>query len=140
MRNVSPSIAMYLADSVLVLFFEEFVSDIAGHIDRTLSFLGLDSAALVEHDLEAQNVFALPRSAISRRILGSGMARDVARLVLPRSIRARGRDLLVAPAQKPPLDPDVRRRLRDVYRSDVDDLSQLLCRRPPWPEFELPAD
>jgi Sulfotransferase domain len=136
-------VALYFdafGDSVLVLFFEEFIDDPVGHVDRILAFLGLDEMPDKALNVEARNVFGLPRNAVSSHILGSGMAREFARHVLPRSLRMYGRGLLVAPAQKPPLDPNVRRRLHDVYRRDVDDLRHLLHRQLPWPEFEAAAD
>jgi hypothetical protein len=122
-------------DSVLVLVFEEFVADPAAHLERTLRFLDLDPVSPSVRDFEPHNVFALPRSALSRKILGSGTARNAARRLLPRRARAYGRRLLVAPSARPELEPEVRKRLRDVYRDDVERVTSLLGRRPPWADF-----
>ena len=122
--------------NVLVLFFEEFIAAPSAHLERTMRFLGVDPRRSALDDLEPQNVFALPRNSLSRAVLGSGRARDIARRLLPRAVRAHGRELLVAPAAKPALDPAIRRRLQCLYRDDAERLSRLLGRALPWPEFE----
>jgi hypothetical protein len=135
-------VARYLdtfGDNVLVLLFEEFVADPAAHLERTLRFLGLNPSLSRTRDFETHNTFALPRNALTRTILGSGAARDVARRMMPRSVRAYGRRLLVAPAPKPELGPAVRDRLRDVYANDVESVSELLGRPLPWREFDAGA-
>jgi Sulfotransferase domain len=123
-------------DNVLILVFEEFVADPATHLERTLRFLGLDSSLSRALDYEAHNTFALPRNALARTILGSGPARNIVRRIVPRSVRAYGRRLLVAPAPKPELGSDVRDRLRDIYASDAERVSDLLGRPLPWREFD----
>ena len=127
-------------NSVLVLIFEEFVAEPAAHLERTLRFLDLDPLLRGVRDFQPQNVFALPRNALSRKILGSGTTRNVARRLLPRRARAYGRQLLVAPSAKPELEPQVRRRLGAVYRGDVERVAGLLGRRPPWADFSGERD
>jgi hypothetical protein len=132
-------IARYLATfrgNVLALFFEEFIADPSGHLEQTLRFLGVDPRLAPRDGYEPQNVFALPRNSLSRTVLGSGRVRDIARRLVPRRARAYGRELLLAPAEKPALDPAVRQRLQDLYRDDVERLSRLLGRPLPWPDFQ----
>jgi hypothetical protein len=131
-------LARYLdtfGDNVLALVFEEFVADPGAQLEQTQRFLGVEP--LPPSDFEPRNVFALPRNRLSRSILGNGEMRDLARRLLPRRVRAYGRGLLVAPAAKTPMEPEIRRRLHDVYRSDVDRVSRLLGRALPWPEFDF---
>jgi Sulfotransferase domain len=123
-------------ENVLVLLFEEFVADPAAHLERTLRFIGVDPAASTSPDFEAHNVFGLPRNAFSSRILASGNLREVARRVLPRGVRAYGRQILVVPAPRPNLELDVGDRLRNVYQTDVASVARLLDRRLPWPDFD----
>jgi hypothetical protein len=121
--------------NVLVLFFEEFVVDVARALEQVFQFLEVDPAYAARVEPEVQNPFALPRNALSRRLLGSGAARSLARSMLPRSLRAYGRGRLVTRAKKPPIEPDVRQRLLEVFQSDVEQISAILGRRPPWPAF-----
>jgi hypothetical protein len=122
--------------NVLLLLFEEFVVDAPRAVEQVLRFLEVDPGWAARVESEAQNPFALPRNALSRRLLGSGAARSFARQLLPRSVRAYGRSRLVRRAEKPPMERDVRLRLLDIYQPDVDRLSEILGRRPPWPAFE----
>jgi hypothetical protein len=121
--------------NVLVLFFEHFVADIPGTLRAVLAFLDVDTDWAGRVEPEARNPFALPRNAFGRRMLGSGTVRSVARILLPRSLRAFGRDKLVTRAEKPPMENDVRRRLLEIYQSDVQRLTDLVGRDPPWTDF-----
>jgi Sulfotransferase family len=124
-------------ENVLVLLFEEFVDDPGARVEQTQSFLGVDLRRPAA--FEPHNVFALPRNRLSRKILGNGVSRNLARRLLPRAVRAYGRELLLAPAAKPPMEPEIGRRLHEVYRSDVDGVARLLGRTLPWPAFDSAA-
>lgn len=124
---------------VLVLFFEEFVQDIPHTLERVFAFLEVDPVWAARIEPEVHNPFALPRNLLGHRLLGSGTVRSVARILLPRSLRAYGRSRLVVSSEKPPMERDIRKRLLEVYERDVDRLSDLLGRRPPWPAFEKSA-
>jgi hypothetical protein len=131
--------------NVLVLFFEEFVADVPGTLHAVFAFLDVDTEWAARVEPEVHNPFALPRNVLGRRVLGSGTARSLARILLPRSVRAYGRSKLVARAEKPPMDSDVRRRLLEIYESDVHRLTAVVGRPPPWTGFgrtlpESPGD
>jgi hypothetical protein len=125
--------------NVLVLFFEEFVRDIPHTLEGVFAFLEVDPGWTARVEPEVHNPFGLPRNLLGRRLLGSGRARSLARMLLPRSARAYGRSRLVVRTEKPPMEIDIRGRLLEMYQPDVDRLSELLGRRPPWPAFEESA-
>lgn len=127
-------------EHVLVLFFEEFVEETREHLTRTLAFIGVEPSTLDGIDLDTHNAFALPKNAVGARILRSSTARSAARRLLPRSARAYGRSMLVRPAEKPQMDAETRRDLHLIYRPDVEELTRLIGRRPPWPAFAPPAE
>jgi hypothetical protein len=121
--------------NVLGLFFEEFVADVPGTLQAVFAFLDVDTGWAARVEPEVHNPFALPRNVVGRRVLGSGTARSLARILLPRSVRAYGRSRLVISAEKPPMDTDVRRVLLKIYESDVLRLTEVVGRPPPWPSF-----
>jgi hypothetical protein len=124
-------------DSTFILFFEEFVADAPRELQRLFQSLEIDPSA-PSHDRPVnRNPFALPRNAMSRRLLGSGRARTVARRLAPRRVRSRVRDALLVPAQKPPMAAEARELLSKLYRPDVERLAEIVRRRPPWPRSEL---
>jgi len=121
-------------ESVALLFFEDFVADTHGELTRVLAFLEIDTqAAFVEGG--ARNPFALPRGALSAKVIGSGRVRSIVRRVVPRTMRAYARSLLLVQTPKPPVDPDVAALLHEVFRPDVRALQALLDRKVPWPEY-----
>lgn len=122
--------------NVLVLFFEEFVADVPGTLHAVFAFLEVDTEWAARVEPEVHNPFALPRNVLGRRLLGSGTARSAARLLLPRWVRAYGRNRLVVRAKKPAMETDLRLSLLEVYESDVRRLTEVLGRSPPWPAFD----
>lgn len=127
-------VARYLdrfGDRVLVSFFEGFVADQAGTVAEIHEFLGVERAE-VDAPETRRNPASLPRNVLSGRMLGSGTLRRLARATVPRSLRARGRGVLLKEVSPPPMDPGARALLVEVFRPEVDRLAEVLGRRPPW--------
>jgi Sulfotransferase family len=118
-------------DRVLVSFFEDFVADQAGTVADIQSFLGVEPAG-VEAGTSRMNPSSLPRNPLSRRILGSGRLRTLARATVPRALRARGRGALLKEISPPPMDPKARALLVDLFRAEADRVAALLGRQTPW--------
>jgi hypothetical protein len=116
----------------LVLFFEEFVRDVPGHLDRTCDFLGVtrfdDAAAAVRRS----NEYARPRNRLARATLGSGGVRQLARSVAPQRVRTLVRRQLQTTGAKPPVPADARARLESLYAGEAEALRDLLGRDVPW--------
>jgi hypothetical protein len=68
-------------------------------------------------------------------VIGSGRVRTIARRILPRGARAYARGLLLVQAPKPPIDPGVAARLREVFEPEVRALQAVLDRDIPWAEY-----
>jgi hypothetical protein len=114
---------------VLVSFFEDFVADREAVIADIHSFLGVASQ---EADAGRGNPASLPRNALSGRILGSGRLRTIARATVPRGMRARMRRALLREGDRPAMDAEARAMLTRLFRPEVDRLTELLGRDPPW--------
>jgi hypothetical protein len=118
-------------DRVLVSFFEDFLTDQAGTVADIQAFLRVEPVA-VAAGTSRMNPASLPRSSLSGRILGSGRLRRLARATVPRALRARGRGALLKEVRPPPMDPEARELLVDVFRPEADRVAELLGRRTPW--------
>jgi Sulfotransferase family len=116
---------------VHVSVFEELAADERRALAAIHAFLGLPPTAATS-DAPAMNPAALPRNKLGGRLLGSGKARTLARRLVPRRVRSRARRALLKPATRPPMDPEARALLVDLYRSDVERLADLLSRPLPW--------
>jgi hypothetical protein len=108
----------------------------------------VSAARVVRHDPVHANLscdeaaprasaFAPPR-AQKRRVGGEERSCGSPRSLRPKRLKAGE----LVEDQRPPArspadaDPAIRRRLRDIYRDDVERLSRLLGRAFPWPEVE----
>jgi sulfotransferase family protein len=116
----------------LVLFFEEFVRDVPGHLDRTCDFLGVtrfDDAAAAAR---TSNEYARPRNRLARATLGHGGVRVLARTVAPQRVRTFVRGQLQTKEPKPAMPTDARARLESLYAGEAEALRKLLGRDVPW--------
>jgi hypothetical protein len=116
---------------VHVLFFEDFVGNEARSIAAVRSFLGLRSPAAGAAP-RPSNPSAMPRNRLSAALLASGRVRRVARATVPRRLRGRLRVGLLRPGTPPPMDPEARALLADIYRPEAGRLAELLGRPLPW--------
>jgi hypothetical protein len=116
---------------VHVLFFEDFVGNEAHSIAAVHSFLGLRTSASGAAP-RRMNPSALPRNRLSAALLASGGLRRVARATVPRRLRSRLRVGLLKPRTPPPMDPEARALLSEIYRPEAGRLAELLGRPLPW--------
>jgi len=118
-------------ERVCVSFFEDFVADQAATVTDIRAFLGVE-AGVGAGGTSRMNPTALPRNVLSGRMLGSGRLRTLARATMPRALRARARGALLKEVSPPPMDPEARAMLVEVFRPEVDRVGELLGRQPPW--------
>jgi hypothetical protein len=116
----------------LVHFFEEFVWDVPGHLDRTCDFLGVSRFDDAAAAAQTSNEYARPRNPLAQATLGSGRVREVARTIAPQRLRTFVREQLQTKEPKPAMPADARTRLEGLYAGEADSLHALLGRKVPW--------
>jgi hypothetical protein len=117
-------------DRVLVIVLEDFVCDVAEGMAPVWEFLGLPPVDIGE--ARAVNAHTVPRNRVVATAMRHDLAWTVGRRLLPRRIRHRVRDATLAPAEKPAVAGELRRRLVDYYGEDVAATEQLLGQSLPW--------
>jgi hypothetical protein len=138
-------VARYLevfGDQVLVAFFEEFVRDPRGSLERVLDFLGVDPGRAGTIDLRTRNSYRRFRGVWGRAAWHAyryTRIRSVAEQVLPQGVRARVRGLIFS-RKKPPMDPRARHFLQHVYRDEAACLRRLLGRDVPWEDGPMRSE
>jgi hypothetical protein len=121
-------------DRVLVLDAARLQQAPAPTLQRVAGFLGIsgepwaDGATLPR----MQNPHASAKPA-GRWLLGSPVAVRSARALLPQRFRVRLMQQLLAPGQKPPLEPAARRLLESRYADGVPAVERLLGHPVAWP-------
>jgi hypothetical protein len=129
------SVARYMdlfPGRVHVVFFEEFISDMRGHMRDVFSFLGVDPSVAGRLSLEPQNPSKLPRNDLAKRLLRAFGLRRRARELVPHSLHPPLRALLVRTGKAPDMEPAAGRLLTEYYREDIEKLAKLLGRDVPW--------
>jgi hypothetical protein len=119
-------------ENVHVVFFEEMTRDPEATLLGVFTFLEVEPGVAKQLVAERRNTFQLPRGALADSILHSGVLRAAGKRIVPPRFRPRLEDMLLKAQEKPPIAPDVRRRLEDVYADDAEALSRLLGRPLPW--------
>jgi len=119
-------------ENVLVILFDDFRRDAAASYRQTLQFLGVDEA--FQPDFKVINASKQPRSRLFQKLL-LNPPRAIANAIQAVTPARLHRRLFVGLQQfnteyvpRSPLDPQLRERLQQVFRADIDRLGQLLKR------------
>lgn len=120
-------------DRVLVIFFEEFVSDVHSTLTSIATFLRIEPSAIpvIGHGVR-HNSFAVPRGRLTRRIFHKHELRALSNY-LPKNLKTHLRDkIFLRQAEKPEIGRDAYEFLQSIYRPEVSRLEKLLGRALPW--------
>jgi Sulfotransferase family len=127
-------VARYLAafeDRVLVILSEEFFQDVRVYLKAVFGFLGVDDAYARSIDIGVHNEYRPPLNALGRAAQRFGIARSVARSIVPSPVRARLRRAVLA-QKRPRIEAGVESLLQHAYREEPECLARLLGRDVPW--------
>lgn len=127
-------------DAVLVVLFEDLKQDTQGVLEEAIDFLGVDPEGIEAIDHETvHNPGGQPRNPIARWLLTDERVHELARTVVPRSLRVWvGDHVLVEEGDKPPMEDEAVEKLVDVFEPTVSRLEEMLDRELPelracWP-------
>jgi hypothetical protein len=132
-HHVAPYLDLF-GENVLVIFFEELFADVRTGLKEVFRFLGVDEGFADQVDVSPQNSYRGPLNALGQtayRAYRGEVVRAWGRRLVPRSARAYVKDSILR-RQKPQIDPETEKLLRDVYRDEPECLSRMLGRRVPW--------
>jgi hypothetical protein len=121
----------FFDSSMLILFFDDFVADVRGTMRTVYEWLDLDPGPAASLDPSARFPFELPRNVVAAAALRVPRARRLGNRVLRGRLRTLV-DRAVFRREKPPLDPEMRRLLCEVYTPEDERLRELLGRSLPW--------
>jgi hypothetical protein len=115
-------------ERIHVMLYEDFAADPRAALRALFTFLGVDPDAAID-TAKRHNRAAMPRSALLNRALWPSVV--ATQSLVPR--RWRGTGILAALLSKtyrpaPPLSPELRRRLREIYRDDITATAELTGR------------
>jgi len=120
-------------DRVLVLFFEDLVTNPEDLVRSVTDFLGVPFAGCADLDWRARNASSLPRGRLAARLLRSRTVWWLARRLPTAPAQRWGRRLLLASTRSTSIDPKARALLEAEYAGEARALEILTGRRPEWP-------
>ena len=119
-------------EAVHVVFFEEFIKDVEGHLREIFAFLAVDPSYAATIEPEVQNGYAIAPHPVGKFLVGTPWVRNLARLLLAQRWRSQLKWLVLKKAPKPTMDEQARALLQEIYRSEFERLPQVLGRALPW--------
>jgi Sulfotransferase family len=128
-EQLEPWLATF--STVYIVFFEEFIADVRAHMRDIYRWLDLDPAPADGLDTRPQYPFQLPRSRAVATLMSIPGVKPFAQTVLRGPLRERI-ETTFYDRRKPPIEPELRLRLREVYAPHDERLRELLGRSLPW--------
>jgi hypothetical protein len=124
-------LALFPREQILVLLYDDMVSDCAAVLKRICAFLGVDENYKFDTTKRDNVTYGVPRGPLMLRFLKSnGPAKQLIRKIIPARMQSslfrRLAALLLDPP--PPFDPGVRQRLVASFKPDILELEQLIER------------
>jgi hypothetical protein len=116
-----------------ILFFDDLVHDAGSALREIFEFLEIDASFVDRIEvIEVRNGRSTPRNAVGRVLLGSPLARRLARNLVPLALAPRVEALLLRPGPRTEMDPRARELLGELFEPDTERLRSLLDRPVPW--------
>ncbi|OGF53200.1 MAG: hypothetical protein A2Z21_05560 [Candidatus Fraserbacteria bacterium RBG_16_55_9] len=135
-EQLSRYMALFHSEQLLVFLYEDIERDLLGVSRKIFQFLGVDEAFMPDLSV-MRNVSGIPKNQLAHRVVdalltGARPVKAFLRPLLPRGLRwhliARLTDLKNRNLVKPPLAPEMRKKLIQVYRGDILKLQELIQR------------
>tara|TARA_A100001037_G_scaffold261543_1_gene250621 strand:- start:554 stop:1423 length:870 start_codon:yes stop_codon:yes gene_type:complete len=126
---------IFSPENIKIIYFENYIKDIPGHIKLLQDFLDLDNN--FDFTEKPKNSFRVPRNKIANSLLQNKMFRDISTKLVPTTYRDRiGEKFFVKQSTKPPLHPNERKLLKKIFLPEYENLKELLGTYPPWSDYE----
>jgi len=125
---------IFSKNQIKIIIFEEYVKNTVPTINSILSFLGIKES--ITFDVTPKGAYKVPRNFASQKLMNNSTFRKAAKFVIPTVTRQKiGERFLVKESSRPPLKQNQRKRLKQIYQDDVENLSEILGRNLPWKDF-----
>ncbi len=122
-------------EQIKILFFEDYVKNTSEHIDSLLKFLGITNS--IQLSEKPKNSFRIPRNKIANSLLQSSTFRNMSTKLIPTIYRDKiGEKFFVKQSKKPTMLHEERKRLKEIFASEYENLKNLLGVYPPWSDYQ----
>jgi len=119
-------------NNVKVFIFEEFIKDPKKIVKELLNFINVD-CEIPKFEKETYNPFSKPRGKLAQILLSDRRIMPITGDIIPDKIRWRIKEkFLIKEDDKPKISEREKSILKEVFKDDVNKLSNLLERELPW--------
>lgn len=112
-------------NQVKVMFYDDLKTDTNLFVDQVFSFLDLRP---VDVNMVVKNKFKQPSSTIVAKLYQFKWLRSYLNILFPKGLLLKIKSVLFKGSKKPTLDPSIKRKLSEIYKKDVAELSKLLSK------------
>ena len=112
-------------NQVTVMFYDDFKKDTNLFVDQVFSFLDLRP---VDFNMVVKNKFKQPSSTIVAKLYQFKWLRSYLNIVFPKVLLLKIKSVLFKDSKKPKLDHSIKRKLSNIYKNDIAELSKLLSK------------
>ena len=124
-QQIKRYIDVFGQSQVKVLFYDDLKSETSIFIDQVFSFLALKS---VDINMVVKNKFKQHSSTIVAKLYQFKWLRYYINRFFPKKMLLMIKSVLFKDSKKPTLDPAIKRKLSEIYKKDIAELSKLLSK------------
>jgi hypothetical protein len=122
-------------ENIKIIFFEDYVKDISIHINSILNFLEIEKPITLT--TKPKNSFRVPKNKLAKFLLNSSKFRKISTKLIPTIQRDKiGERFFVTQSKKPSMLSEDRKRLKNIFSTEYEDLKNLLNLSLPWKDFQ----
>lgn len=124
-QQIKRYIDVFGQNQVKVMFYDDLKADSSQFVDQVFSFLSLTS---VDINMVVKNKFKQPSNTIIVKLYQFKWLRTFLNIFFPKKLLFMIKSVLFKESKKPTLDPAIKRKLSDIYKKDIAELSKLLSK------------
>ena len=124
-QQIKRYIDVFGKNQVKVMFYDDLKADTSLFVDQVFSFLALTS---VDVNMVVKNKFKQPSSTIVAKLYQFKWLRSCLNIFFPKKLLLMIKSVLFKNFKKPKLDPAIKRKLSEIYKKDIAELSELLSK------------
>ena len=124
-QQINRYIDVFGHEQVKVMFYDDLRKDTNLFVDQVFSFLALKS---VDVNMVVKNKFKQPSSTIIAKLYQFKWLRSYLNILFSKELLLKIKSVLFNDSKKPHLDPSTKRKLSEIYKKDIAELSKLLSK------------
>ena len=124
-NQVKKYLKVFETKNVHIIWYSDFKQNAEKELQKVIDFIGLKSDFKVDLS-KIHNSFSMPKNNIIRKIYSVAWLRKILTFIFPETLVNSIKSILFRKGKKPKLSEENRNILFSYYKSDIEDLEQLL--------------